>query len=152
MQAAAQRFQQGGRTGAGSSPGTAAQPRPKAVCSDSGGKHAFHGSTQSPPLCACACGREAGEGPANAAPAQRFPSSPACRRPGREAGGEELSTCRAGAELLVLGSRLCLASDSVCDSGQIPDPSEPVYPSLNLGQRLAGKSSEIGDWRGKRHS
>lgn len=24
------------------------------VCSDSGGKHAFHGSTQSPRLCACA--------------------------------------------------------------------------------------------------
>lgn len=69
-----------------------------------------------------------------------------------EAGGEELSTCRAGAEHLVLGSPLCLASDSVRDSGQIPDPSEPVYPSLNLGQRLAGKSSEIGDWRGKRHS
>lgn len=50
------------------------------VCSDSRGRHAFHGSTQSPPLSACACGRgwaPGGGGAARAAHAQPCLPSPA---------------------------------------------------------------------------
>lgn len=96
-------------------------------CSDSGGKHAFHGSAQSPQLCLCMrmCTRW-GRGTQLMLP-QAVPLSSAFSRPD-EKQEEEPVTSRAQAESQVLGSSVCSALDSVCDFRRVSDPSVPQFP------------------------